>query len=243
MTLYGTVLRDCGIVVITGLLMLTGFGLFAVPLVFVLFMWRTSLLVSHRDFLGALRVLLPAILIVGAGAIFLNGYQFRGGVADFQFPWPRPFEYARIAARLYGYYWGLRAEILAPLASTVGSVFLLLIAILFLLSARTIVRSKDETDSRTMITLLLSGFSLLYCFHVVIGRVSLGLRAGRDFRYATLMIPGMLALYLQATNLRHPWLRRRILLCFLILAACKSIVLCLPVGGWSLHLFENYRVR
>ena len=63
----------------------------------------------------------------------------------------------------------------------------------------------------SLVIVILTGFSLLFCIHTAYGRVSTGLEAARTSRYATYLIPGFLGIYFHALTLKPGMLRRAFL--------------------------------
>jgi hypothetical protein len=184
------------------LLIFTGFGIFmgAVTVgVFALeFYWRIR---------GAsevpLGVSLAATLVAVAslGSFFL-GYRFQTAVDCFIFPAHNLGAYATFVALMAARFFGLMAPV--GLAKTAGALIILFAAaIVFALALQLI--STTGPSSRAggrrfrdvhLVSAVLLAYSILFSVNTAVGRVCLGLPAAAwPARYATLLIPGVLAFY------------------------------------------------
>jgi hypothetical protein len=144
---------------------------------------------------------LGALAIVGVGwALFARGYTFQPAVAGFRFPYERPLEYGVFIGRMLGNFYGTAVlsawQLILGLAVAAG-----LAAISAWNAIRCAVRGVAE-DPGSVVLFCLSTFALLFCANCAIGRVFTGPIAPLAPRYAALLIPGGLAIFLQLSVLR-----------------------------------------
>jgi hypothetical protein len=192
--------RFLAIGVLTFLLIFTGFGLFVglltPPLVIVeaVQAWRA------RQKVHALLAMV-ALAIAGLGwALFARGYTFQPAVPGFRFPYERPLQYAVFIGRMLGNFYGTAVlstwQLVVGLAVAAG-----LLAIGAWNGFRCAVRGVAN-EPRSVVLFCLSAFALLFCANCAIGRVFTGPIAPLAPRYASLLIPAGLAIFLQLSALR-----------------------------------------
>jgi hypothetical protein len=187
--------RLLSIGMLTFLLIFSGFGLFvgvlAPPLLAVeaIQAWRA------RERNHAI-VAIVAFVITGVGWIlFAHGYTFQPAVAGFRFPYERPLEYVTFVGRMLGNFFGTaalsRAELVVGLVAAAG------MAGISFWNGIICIRRGIAREPRCVVLFCLSTFTLLFCANCAIGRVFTGSIAPLAPRYATLLIPAGLAIFLQ----------------------------------------------
>ena len=198
--LAGDLGRSLAIGFLTFLLIFTGFGLFAglltPPLVMVdaIQSWRAGR--RSRAWFSIL-----ALALAGAGwALFAKGYVFQPAVSGFRFPYEHPLQYGVFVARMLGNFYG--TAVLSTWQLVVG---LAAAAALVAIAARNGYRCAargiaNETES--VVLFCLAAFALLFCANCAIGRVFTGSIAPLAPRYAALLIPAGMAIFLQLAQLR-----------------------------------------
>jgi hypothetical protein len=184
---------------LTFLLIFSGFGLFvgvlAPPLLAIeaVQAWRARERAHAAMAVGA-------IAITGAGwALFARGYTFQPAVAGFRFPYEKPLEYLIFVGRMLGNFFGTavlsRWELVVGLAAAAG------LAAISVWNGFRCVRRGVAREPRSVVLFCLAAFALLFCANCAIGRVFTGPIAPLAPRYATLLIPGGLAIFLQLDTL------------------------------------------
>jgi hypothetical protein len=192
--------RFLAIGVLTFLLIFTGFGLFVglltPPIVVVgaVQAWR-----AHEK--GRALLAMSALGLTALGwVLFARGYTFQPAVAGFRFPYERPLEYGVFIGRMLGNFYGTAVlsgwQLLVGLAAAAG-----LAAISVGNAVRCLTRGV-ASNPRSVVLFCLSTFSLLFSANCAIGRVFTGPIAPLAPRYASLLIPAGLALFLQLSELR-----------------------------------------
>jgi hypothetical protein len=195
--------RSLSLGFLTFLLIFTGFGLFAglltPPLLLVdaVQSWRAGR--RTRAWWSIL-----ALAIAGAGwVLFSRGYVFQPAVSGFRFPYEHPLQYGVFVARMLGNFYGTAVlsawQLIVGLAAAAA-----LVAIAARNGYRCVARGvAHETES--VVLFCLAAFALLFCANCAIGRVFTGPIAPLAPRYAALLIPAGLAIFLQLAQLRaHP---------------------------------------
>lgn len=190
------------------LLVFTGFGLFvgfltpSLALVESVQAWRA------RERTRALLAFVALAVACLGWALFAKGYTFQPAVAGFRFPYEHPLEYAVFVGRMLGNFYG--TEVLSSWQLVVGlCVAAALLGISVWNGIRCIVDGIAQ-NRRGVVLFCLSTFVLLFCANCAIGRVFTGAIAPLAPRYASLLIPGGLAIFLQLFTLRarrgYAWL-------------------------------------
>ena len=123
-----------------------------------------------------------------------------------------------MAARFFG------AVTSFSLAATVGIPIVLCAAGIFAVLARKLV-SKESLGNIQLIAAVLLAFSILFAADTAVGRVCLGSVAALAPRYATLLIPGVTAIYFYLQTLSPAGIRRWItsILILLLIPGCLSV--------------------
>jgi len=182
------------------LLIYTGFGLFmgAVTLGIVAIECYRSL---RR--ISPVRPLLPigGLLLAAAslGSFFLN-YTFAPAVDCFAPPGRDVLPYGRFMALMFANFFGLKL----PLEdlTMLGAAVLLAAVGVIALQVINLLRRGGSANTPLVIAALL-GYALLFSANTAVGRLCLGLPAAAQVsRYATLLIPGYLALYFFLQSIR-----------------------------------------
>jgi hypothetical protein len=191
--------RSLAIGSLTFLLIFTGFGLFAglltPPLVMVdaVQSWRNGRL--RRAWWSMI-----ALVFAGVGwALFARGYVFQPAVSGFRFPYEHPLEYGVFVARMLGNFYG--TAVLSVWQLVVGALgATALVAIAVRNGCRCVARGIAG-ETHAVVLFCLAAFALLFCANCAIGRVFTGPIAPLAPRYAALLIPGGLAIFLQLAEL------------------------------------------
>jgi hypothetical protein len=200
----------------------TGFGVFLGPVTIAMFALQ-----CYRRLRGASEIPLGASLtalllaIASMGAFFLN-YRFQPAVACFVFPDPHPLAYPHFLAVMAARFFGVATSL--SLAAIVGIPLVLCAGAIFAILASKLV-SKANLGNIHLIAAILLAFSILFAVDTAIGRVCLGTAAALAPRYATLLIPGVTAIYFYLQTLSPDGIRRGITSIFILLLipGCLSI--------------------
>ena len=140
-------------------------------------------------------------LILGAWALFFHGFRFDRMDVDFQFPYGKLWECPVFSSLMLANFFGFPPHALVSVFFGAGVA--LLLASAAVLHGWRCWRDGFENRRASVVIVVLSGFTLLYCADTAIGRVHLGLdEAPAASRYVTLMIPGALAIYLHFATLK-----------------------------------------
>jgi hypothetical protein len=158
-----------------------------------------------------------AAMIVACASLgsFFVGYRFEPAVDCFVFPNPDLPAYPRFTALMAARFFGLMTPV--RLAEAAGALAVLgAAAILCFLAWRLVEAGRFR--SVHLIAAVLLTTSILFSASAAIGRVCLGLPgAAWPPRYATLLIPGVLAFYLCLQSLHAPDVRRILTGAFILL--------------------------
>jgi hypothetical protein len=180
---------------LTFLLIFTGFGLFVGLLTPLVVGTEAVQALRRRDGSGA-AIAAAALVITGAGwALFARGYTFEPAVAGYRFPYEHPFEYVVFVGRMLGNFFG--APVLSLIQLAIGLVAAAGLVAICAWNAIRLASNGVARDPRAVVLFCLSGFTLVFCANCAVGRVFTGPYAPLAPRYATLLIPGGLALFLQ----------------------------------------------
>ena len=140
------------------------------------------------------------LAIIGLGwVVFAHGYKFQPAVDGFRFPYEQPAEYLVFVGRMLGNFAGLPVLSGAELLVGLGLAAALLGLALY--HGTRCLRRTVAAEPRSAVLFSLASFTLLFCANCAVGRVFTGVTAPLAPRYVTLLIPGMLALYLQLVAL------------------------------------------
>jgi hypothetical protein len=138
--------------------------------------------------------------LIGLGwVVFAHGYKFQPAVDGFRFPYERPAEYLVFVGRMLGNFLGLPVLSGTELVAGLGLAGSLLGIALY--HGIRCLRRTVAADPQSAVLFSLAAFTLLFCANCAVGRVFTGATAPLAPRYVTLLIPGMLALYLQLVAL------------------------------------------
>jgi hypothetical protein len=203
-------------------LIFTGFGVFMGPVTVGLFA-----LECYRRVRGLSQIPLGATLIAlllavaSMGAFFLN-YRFQPAVACFVFPDPHLLAYPRFLAAMSARYFGVATSL--RLSAIVGIPLVLCAAGVFSALVWRLIRKRNPGKSDLIATILLA-YSILFAVDTAIGRVCLGPAAALAPRYATLLIPGVTAIYFYLQTIPLAGIRRAITTTFILLLipGCLSV--------------------
>ena len=202
----------------------TGFGVFLGPVTIGMFALQ-----CYRRVRGASDIPLGAsvfvlvLAIASMGAFFLN-YRFEPAVACFVFPDPHLFAYPHFLAVMAARFFGVASSL--GIAALVGIPVVLCVAGISAVLASKLI-SKDSLGNVQLVAAILLAFSILFAVDTAIGRACLGTGAALAPRYATLLIPGVTAVYFYLQTLSPDGIRRGITSIFILLL----IPGCLSVDG------------
>jgi hypothetical protein len=159
---------------------------------------------------------LAAMIVASANlGCFFVGYKFQTAVDCFVFPNPDLMAYPRFTALMTARFFGLMTPI--RLAEAAGALAVLGAAAMLSVLAWRIVEARRVRDVHRIAAVLLT-FTVLFSASASIGRVCLGLPgAAWPPRYATLLIPGVLASYLCLQSLRWTGVRETLTGAFILL--------------------------
>jgi hypothetical protein len=138
-------------------------------------------------------------------ASFFVNYEFQPAVDCFEFPYHRLVDYPRFVALMFSTFTGIRSP--TRFATILGMAILLPAIFILGDTIRRAVRAEVGGQVHLMVAILL-GYSMLFAANTAVGRVCLGLpAAAQASRYATLLIPAFLAMYLYLRALHRKVLR------------------------------------
>jgi hypothetical protein len=193
--LRGSLPRLLAIGSLTFLLIFSGFGLFVGVLVPLLLLAEAVQAWRAREGTRALAAA-AALALTGAGWIlFARGYRFEPAAPGFRFPYEHPLEYVAFVGKMLGNSFG--AAPLSRMGLFVGLMAAAALAAIALRSGAACLARGVAREPRSAVLFCLSAFTLLFCANCAVGRVFMGAIAPLAPRYATLLIPGGLALFLQ----------------------------------------------
>jgi hypothetical protein len=206
--LSGSLWRLLAMGALTFLLIFSGFGLFAGLLTPAILAVEAVQAWRARERAHAAAAIMAIAITAGGWALFAWGYIFQPSAPGFRFPYEHPLEYFVFVGRMLGNFFGAavmtRWEVCVGLAAAAG-----LAAISVGNAARCVSRGVAR-EPRSAVLFCLSTFTLLFCANCAVGRVFTSPIAPLAPRYATLLIPGGLAIYLQlevlASGVASSWL-------------------------------------
>lgn len=209
-------------VLLTFFLVFTGFGLFAgavSPVLLGIEAWRAR--ADHRATLLAGAACLLTLAVWG---LFFIGYKHQPAVPNFHFPHERPWEYGCFAALMLSSFVGLHGHVALDL--TGGAVLLLLLLAVAAIHGRRVLRTTPASEPASAVLFTLTASTLLYCLNTAIGRISLGWHdAPYAPRYIPLIVPGILALFIQAERLASRFWRNVLWVALFVTAAWSGFTL------------------
>ncbi|MCM2316706.1 MAG: hypothetical protein NDJ92_16285, partial [Thermoanaerobaculia bacterium] len=212
----------------------TGFGIFVAPItvgLLALAGWQ-----NRAD--RRVRTLVFAALAIAvlSAASFFVGYRFDPASPDWSFSASDVPLYPVFAGLMLASFWGVRITWLGTdarasqlgewLPTIAGLALLAMLVVLFVIHVRRIWRDGIHRNPLSLVSVVLVGFTLLFCFNTAVGRFFLGLEAAQESRYHALLLPAGLALYLNVLTLARPNIR----LALVLLLVCAAVVGVLPIG-------------
>lgn len=208
------------------LLIYTGFGLFMGIVTIAVFAlecyWRLRGSISTPIW----RPFVALLVACAEQASFFVNYTFAPAADCFTFPHP-PFKpYLVFFNVMFANYSGIWVPDAAgwklpdTVMSLAGTAPAFILGVVFLIQIYKLL--KPEADYRPALVIgVLTGYSMLFALNTAVGRLCLGQGGAFTARYATLLIPAFLGLYLFAAGLRAPVAIR-------ILAMCLAAGLVVP---------------
>lgn len=207
---YGLVLtvkhhlfRLAGMLVFNLLLVSTGYGMFmgiVTPVIFALEAWH-----SWRNKPGwreAARPLLGAALACAEGGWVLYGYFFTSAVDCFTLNLEMLLKIPLFASLMFASFFGLGMGVL-PLSMAFGALALAPLIWTWAASVRRVMRADPFAQGSAVVIVALTSYTLLFVGSASLGRVCLGYVSALASRYVTLLIPGMLGVYLYLATPRQ----------------------------------------
>jgi hypothetical protein len=228
-------------VLLTFFLVFTGFGLFAgaiSPVLLGLEAWH-----ARADRRRALLAAGACALTVLVWALFFVGYKSQPAAPNFHFPHERPWEYLYFSGLMFSSYAGLHGS--GGLELGAGIALFLLVGAVAVVHGLRVLRGAPSTRPESTVLLLLSAGTLLYCVNTAVGRVSLGWQeAPFAPRYIPLVVPAILALFIQVERWPIAGLRHAGWAALFALAAWSGLAL--DEGdrnavNWYVHGREKWR--
>jgi hypothetical protein len=198
-------LRYGAVLAINYLLIFTGFGIFMGVVTIALFAW-----LCYRSFRGfsPTPLAMPALgLLIAAAsfASFFYHYVFQSAVDCFTFPHYPLSDYPKFVALMFSSALGIHGPRLFALL--LGAALLSAIVWTLAIALRRALAS-DPLPPLPLVLSILIGYSTIFAVNTALGRVCLGLpQAAQPSRYATLMFPALLGLYLHLRTLTPAALR------------------------------------
>jgi hypothetical protein len=136
------------------------------------------------------------ILLGLAGVVFFSNYHWDRGTPGWRFPVPNWWDYPRFCALMFTDLLGMRS--MSVPATAAGSVFLVLVLIVFFKAALDIL--NGTTLLRAKVIWLLTGSTLLYVALTAFGRLPVNIEAAFMWRYLTLLTPAACGLIITAES-------------------------------------------
>jgi len=213
-------IRHAGSAVLAVLLLFTGFGFFAVPLVIVLFVGAFAAAEGGTRCRDRAWIYAAIAFIALACIVFMSGYQTDGGSEVPAMQSAHPWEYSRFVALMFSYLFQIGAFVDHPLALYLfGYSCLLCVVAVFVCSFVRTFRSSSCKALNGLI-FLFAGFTILYVFAAAVGRIYLGVWGCMVSRYMTLVLPAVLACYFQIRIVRNDRIRHVTLSVILVFVLC-----------------------
>jgi hypothetical protein len=179
-----------------------------------LFLW-TGTLAWRR---GATRLATTCVLstiAMGAALIaFSYGYAPNPASPGWTFNSRRPWLYLVFVSRMLGNVFWMPEW--PRSGAAIGWLTFGLLVLTFADDLRRIVIDRDHSPSETVVGFVFIAFSLLFGVATAIGRLHLGFHAARALRYATLLLPGVMAIYLHIQMRAEGWTRCVLLSLFVV---------------------------
>lgn len=201
-------LRVSAVVLMNFILINSGYGLVAAPIMPALF--TATLLQKFRK--GETRdAIWAGVGLVGslaAVALFLHGLiidlagdcSIAGSLEMFYLP--------GFLVLMFGKFVGLDFDHFGLISTLVGTFLFFAMLEAFVRHGRRLLASEDLNTRVNRVIFVLIGFSLLYTFLTAYGRICVSLLSSQSSRYMTLLIPGFLGLYIDLiTRLEMKWRR------------------------------------
>ena len=211
---------------LTGVLIFTGFGLFAGLLTPPLLWVERSSAVRRGDRRHAAAVTAALVVTLLAWVAFAHGWRSDTATDRFHFPPDRPVECLYFVGVLLGNAVGVGAASgsPAPVAVATGLAIAAVAATVCVTRGRRALRAGVSRDPASVAIFCLAAFGLLFATQAAVGRMAEGWRSGTAPRYVTLCIPLLLAILLDWATSAASW-RRRAAIGFVLLLAAGTTVL------------------
>jgi hypothetical protein len=187
--------RLLAIAALTILLIFSGFGLFAglisPPLVAIeaVQAWRA------KDRAHAAMAIASLAIMAAGWAAFGRGYTFQPAVPGFRFPYEHPMQYFVFVGRILGNFYG--TPVLSAAQLVLGLAAAAALVAISAWNGMLFLKKGVSSDPRAAVLFSMSTFALLFCANCAVGRVFTGSIAPLASRYASLLIPGGMAILLQ----------------------------------------------
>lgn len=231
--------RYAAVLVVTFLLIFTGYGLLIAPVAMALLLVAVYQDLRGRSARQAGSSALALLLTAAAIALFLNGYHFVKDTDCIGFSLGILAKYPLFTAVMAAKFAGVDYSSSRLLAAAVGGIIVLSLLISLLLSAFRLVRGSFGTEKTSLAITVLTGYSLIFAASSAVGRTCLGIASAQASRYMTLLIPGFLGLYFAILGLRRP-VHIRVGSSLLLIALLWGQ---LPYGNTDRRVIDFYSVQ
>lgn len=201
-------IKYLAICILNFLMIFTGYALLIAPitialLVIEIFQSRKDKMVIVKQF--SFWALMGSILSVGA---FFIDYKFQTGVTCFSLKPSLLLKYPVFISMMFAKFIRLDLLFNSTIMVLGCSVLVSILIAIFIFHLRKITRYKFSDAPQSLIIVILIGYSLLFAVSAAIGRACLGVDAALSSRYATLLVPAFIGLYLHIVSMYRRNYRR-----------------------------------
>jgi len=196
------------ICVLNFLMIFTGYALLIAPITITLlaievFQSRKDKVLIVKQF--SFWALMVSILSVGA---FFIDYKFQTGSPCFSLNTFLLPQYPVFISLMFAKFIRLDLSSNSIIMVLGGSILLSILIAIFIFHLRKITRYKLINAPKSVTIIILIGYSLLFAVSAAIGRVCFGVDFALASRYATLLVPAFIGLYLQIVSMNRRNYRR-----------------------------------
>jgi hypothetical protein len=206
------ILKYTGILTLNFLLIYTGFGVFVGMITPCIFCAETLRAYRASNQKGVWLAITGLVISLLSAASFFVGYRFMSAVDNFQFPIREWWLYLQFMALMLANFCGIKS--VTVFSYSVGFFLLFFMSVLALVHAGRTLHTGDNDlkSSRDTIIAVLTSFTIIFCLHTAVGRISLGLSAAYSSRYITYLIPGFFGIYLWMVALKQGTMQKLLLI-------------------------------
>jgi hypothetical protein len=191
--------RNATLLIINFNAIYSGFGIFLGAITPILFIYEAICFYKVKDnnkFYVSLFCLITSLFFI---YLFFIDYHWQTSNPNFQFPYPRPWEYIYFVVLSYAGFLGIPGH--AFLSYFIG--FIIFGTLCYMVIKQSIFLFKStrkNIDEKQLIInkiiLILTTFSLLFIFSTAVGRIQFGIVSGQSTRYMIYLAPSIIAIYL-----------------------------------------------